>query len=67
MVVLLGSPTPESAEVYARTVTEGDPSWVGPLAGRAILGSKPEDQGPERFAPPKRPGPCHPGPARPEP
>ncbi len=36
MVVLLGSPTPESAEVYARTVTEGDPSWVGPLAGIAL-------------------------------
>ena len=36
MVVLLGSPTAESAEVYARTVTEGDPSWVGPLAGIAL-------------------------------
>lgn len=36
MVVLLGSPSPESAEVYARTVTEGDPSWVGPLAGIAL-------------------------------
>jgi betaine reductase len=36
MVVVLGSPTPESAEVYARTVTEGDPSWVGPLAGIAL-------------------------------
>jgi betaine reductase len=31
--VVLGSPSAESAEVYARTVTEGDPSWVGPLAG----------------------------------
>jgi betaine reductase len=36
IVVILGSPTPESAEVYARTVTEGDPSWVGPLAGVAL-------------------------------
>jgi betaine reductase len=36
MVVILGSPTPESAEVYAKTVTEGDPSWVGPLAGVAL-------------------------------
>ena len=36
MVVILGSPTPESAEVYAITVTEGDPSWVGPLAGVAL-------------------------------
>ena len=33
LVVVLGSPSVESAEVYARTVTEGDPSWVGPLAG----------------------------------
>jgi betaine reductase len=33
MVVVLGSPSAESAEIYARTVTEGDPSWVGPLAG----------------------------------
>ena len=36
MVVILGSPTPESAEIYAKTVTEGDPSWVGPLAGIAL-------------------------------
>ena len=33
LVVVLGSPTAESAEIYARTCTEGDPSWVGPLAG----------------------------------
>src|SRR5262245_41216458 len=33
LVVILGSPSAESAEIYARTVTEGDPSWVGPLAG----------------------------------
>jgi betaine reductase len=36
MVVVLGSPSAESAEIYARTVTEGDPSWVGPLAGVAL-------------------------------
>ena len=36
LVVILGSPSPESAEIYARTVTEGDPSWVGPLAGVAL-------------------------------
>ena len=36
MVVILGAPTPESAEIYAKTVTEGDPSWVGPLAGIAL-------------------------------
>ena len=33
MIVVLGSPTSESAEVFARTLTEGDPSWAGPLAG----------------------------------
>jgi betaine reductase len=36
MVVILGSPTAESAEVFARTITEGDPTWVGPLAGIAL-------------------------------
>jgi glycine reductase len=36
VVVLLGSPSAESAEIYARTVVEGDPSWVGPLAGVAL-------------------------------
>ena len=34
--MLLGSPTPESTEIFARTVTEGDPTWVGPLAGTAL-------------------------------
>lgn len=33
VVVLLGSPDVESAKVYAETVTTGDPSWAGPLAG----------------------------------
>ena len=36
LVVLLGTPTVESTEVFARTVTEGDPAWVGPLAGVAL-------------------------------
>jgi betaine reductase len=36
MVVILGSPTAESAEVFAKTMTEGDPSWAGPLAGVAL-------------------------------
>ena len=36
MIVVLGSPTSESAEVFARTLTEGDPSWAGPLAGVAL-------------------------------
>jgi hypothetical protein len=33
VVVLLGMPTPESAELYALTVTQGDPAWAGALAG----------------------------------
>jgi betaine reductase len=33
LVVLLGSPDPESAELSALTVTEGDPTFAGPLAG----------------------------------
>ena len=33
MMVLLGMPTPESAELYALTVTQGDPAWAGALAG----------------------------------
>ena len=33
VVVLLGTPTAESSRLYAITVREGDPSWVGALAG----------------------------------
>jgi hypothetical protein len=36
VVVVLGSPDPESAEVFARTVTEGDPSYAGPLAAVSL-------------------------------
>ena len=36
MVVLLGTPTPDSSRLYAMTVTEGDPTWAGPLAGEAL-------------------------------
>ena len=32
-IVLLGSPDPESAELTALTVTTGDPTFSGPLAG----------------------------------
>lgn len=35
-MVILGTPTPESSGLYALTVTEGDPSWAGPLAGEAL-------------------------------
>jgi len=33
VVVILGSPDPESAEMFAETVSSGDPTWAGPLAG----------------------------------
>ncbi len=35
-MVLLGTPTPDSTRLYALTVTQGDPSWAGPLAGVAL-------------------------------
>ena len=33
LVVLLGTPNPESSELVATTLTEGDPTWAGVLAG----------------------------------
>ena len=33
MVVILGTPNAESSRLYGLTVTEGDPSWAGVLAG----------------------------------
>lgn len=36
MVVLLGTPTVDSSRLYAMTVTDGDPTWAGPLAGAAL-------------------------------
>ena len=36
VIVLLGSPDPESAEIAAETVVIGDPSWAGPLAGAQL-------------------------------
>ena len=35
-MVILGAPDADSAELYAETVVNGDPSWVGPLAGVAM-------------------------------
>ncbi len=32
-VVILGSSDAEGAEIYAETVTNGDPTFAGPLAG----------------------------------
>ncbi len=36
LVVILGCPDAESAEIQAETVTIGDPSLAGPLAGRPM-------------------------------
>src|SRR5690554_6308770 len=36
VVVVLGSPDADSAEIYAETVTQGDPTFVGPLAGVSL-------------------------------
>ena len=35
-MVILGAPDADSAELYAETVVNGDPSWAGPLAGVAL-------------------------------
>lgn len=32
-MVLIGTPNPESSELVATTLTEGDPTWAGVLAG----------------------------------
>jgi glycine reductase len=34
--VLLGSPDPDSTEIFAQTVISGDPSYAGPLAGVSL-------------------------------
>lgn len=36
IVVILGCPDAESAEIQAETVTVGDPSLAGPLTGRPL-------------------------------
>lgn len=33
---MLGAPSADSAELYAETMINGDPTWVGPLAGVAL-------------------------------
>ena len=35
-VVILGSSDAEGAEIYAETVTNGDPTYAGPLAGVSL-------------------------------
>lgn len=34
--MILGAPDANSSELYAETLVNGDPSWVGPLAGVAL-------------------------------
>lgn len=36
LAVILGNGEPGGVEVFAETVTEGDPSYAGPLAGVAL-------------------------------
>ena len=36
VVVILGSSDAEGAEIYAETVTNGDPTFAGPLAGASL-------------------------------
>jgi betaine reductase len=36
VLVILGSPSAAAAEMYAETVTSGDPTYAGPLAGIAL-------------------------------
>jgi betaine reductase len=36
MVVILGAPDGETAGIYAETVTLGDPTYAGPLAGVSL-------------------------------
>ncbi len=36
VLVVLGAPDPESAEIAAETVVLGDPSYAGPLAGTQL-------------------------------
>jgi glycine reductase len=36
IIVVLGSPDADSSELYAETLVNGDPSWLGPLAGVSL-------------------------------
>ena len=36
LVVVLGTPPADSSKLFAMTVTEGDPTWAGPLAGAGL-------------------------------
>jgi|SRR5215211_2737804 len=36
IVAILGSPDADSAAIFAETITLGDPTWAGPLAGVSL-------------------------------
>jgi glycine/sarcosine/betaine reductase complex component A len=36
LIVVLGQPDPDSAEMAAETVNKGDPTYAGPLAGVSL-------------------------------
>lgn len=36
LVVILGAPDSETTAIYAETVTAGDPTYAGPLAGVSL-------------------------------
>ncbi len=36
LIVVMGAPDADSAELYAETMVRGDPSYAGPLAGIAL-------------------------------
>lgn len=36
VVAVLGAPDADAAELYAETLVNGDPSWLGPLAGVSL-------------------------------
>ena len=55
LVVLLGAPDPEAAEISAETVIQGDPAYAGALAGAQlgldvyhVLDDEVKDQVPEQ-------------------
>lgn len=36
VIAILGAPDADAAELYAETLVNGDPSWLGPLAGVSL-------------------------------
>jgi glycine/sarcosine/betaine reductase complex component A len=36
LIAIIGAPDADGAELYAETLINGDPSWLGPLAGVSL-------------------------------